>query len=144
MLAAKCSRCHYSSCHTPSAVSLRPLLAMVARTVDLVPVARECWYRSDQRGSCSIKAVIPTLSDLGYDSLELKDGGNAQDARLEAADPACTPDRRWALEEQRKAYCTLDTLAMVAVLRALACEGRSSHRGNFRLIPEVGTDRLTA
>jgi hypothetical protein len=100
-----------------------PLLAMEARTVDLLPVAREHWYHRDQRGSWSIKAVLPTLSELGYEGLEVKDGGSAQDAWLEAADPACDPDRRWALEEQLKAYCALDTLAMVAVMKGLAGEG---------------------
>lgn len=94
-----------------------PLLDMEARTVDLLPVAREHWYHRDQRGSWSIKAVLPTLSALGYDGLEVKDGGNAQDAWAEAADPATTPDRRWALEEALKAYCARDTLAMVEVLR---------------------------
>jgi hypothetical protein len=100
-----------------------PLLAMEVRTVDLLPVAREHWYHRDQRGSWSIKAVLPTLSELGYEGLEVKDGGSAQDAWLEAADPACEPDRRWALEEQLKAYCALDTLAMVAVMKGLAEEG---------------------
>ncbi|MFC3174993.1 DUF2779 domain-containing protein [Novosphingobium bradum] len=101
----------------------RPLLAMEARTVDLLPVAREHWYHRDQRGSWSIKAVLPTLSALGYEGLEVKDGGSAQEAWLEAADPACAADRRWALAEQLKAYCALDTLAMVAVMRGLAGEG---------------------
>jgi hypothetical protein len=99
------------------------LLAMEARTVDLLPIAREHWYHRDQRGSWSIKAVLPTLSELGYDGLEVKDGGNAQEAWLEAADPACSPDRRWALEEALKAYCARDTWAMVVVMRALAGQG---------------------
>lgn len=99
-----------------------PLLAMEARTVDLLPVAREHWYHRDQRGSWSIKAVLPTLTALDYNGLEVKDGGNAQQAWLEAADPACTPDRRWAIEEALKAYCARDTLAMVEVMRALAGE----------------------
>ena len=97
-----------------------PLLAMEARTVDLLPVARAHWYHRDQRGSWSIKAVLPTLSELAYEGLEVKDGGSAQEAWLEAADPACPPGRRWALGEQLKAYCALDTLAMIAVMRALA------------------------
>lgn len=97
-----------------------PLLAMTARTVDLLPVARDHWYHRDQRGSWSIKAVLPTLSALGYDGLEVKDGGNAQEAWLEATDPACDPARRWALEEALKAYCARDTWAMVEVLRTLA------------------------
>jgi len=50
----------------------------------------------------------------------VKDGGDAQAAWFEAADPACDPLRREALEEALKAYCERDTWAMVAVARALA------------------------
>lgn len=99
------------------------LLAMEARTVDLLPVARACWYHRDQRGSWSIKAVLPTLSDLDYATLEVKDGGNAQEAFLEACNPATTEARRSALEIALKAYCERDTWAMVVVARKLAGEG---------------------
>lgn len=98
------------------------LLDMEAKTVDLLPVARECWYHRDQRGSWSIKAVLPTMSDLDYEALEVKDGGNAQEAFLEAISPATSPERRWALEQALKAYCERDTWAMVLVARALAGE----------------------
>ncbi|MBA4043482.1 MULTISPECIES: DUF2779 domain-containing protein [Alphaproteobacteria] len=97
------------------------LEAMAEATVDLLPVARNHWYHRDQRGSWSIKAVLPTIAaDLDYGALEVKYGGDAQTAWLEAADPACDPLRREALEEALKAYCARDTWAMVAVARALA------------------------
>jgi Domain of unknown function(DUF2779) len=95
------------------------LLALEARTEDLLPVARECWYHRDQRGSWSIKAVLPTLTDLDYRALEVKDGGDAQAAYLEAAAPDCPDDRRWALEEAMRAYCARDTEAMVLVAERL-------------------------
>lgn len=97
------------------------LEAMVEATVDLLPVARNHWYHRDQRGSWSIKAVLPTIAaELDYGALEVKDGGDAQSAWLEAADSACDPLRRTALEEALKVYCARDTWAMVAVARALA------------------------
>ncbi|MCW1385068.1 DUF2779 domain-containing protein [Novosphingobium sp. KCTC 2891] len=93
---------------------------MAARTVDLLPVARNHWYHRDQRGSWSIKAVLPTIAaELGYEGLEVKDGGAAQEAFLEASAPDCDPDRRWVLEEGLKAYCERDTWAMVVVMRRL-------------------------
>jgi hypothetical protein len=96
------------------------LLNMASRTVDLLPVARAHWYHRDQRGSWSIKAVLPTMADgLGYDGLEVKDGSKAQEAFLEATSPGCSPARRWALEEGLKAYCERDTWAMVVVMRGL-------------------------
>lgn len=98
----------------------KPLSAMAERTVDLLPVARNAWYHRDQRGSWSIKALLPTIApDLNYASLEVKDGSNAQEAWFEAADPDCDPLRREALEEALKAYCERDTWAMVAVARGL-------------------------
>lgn len=96
------------------------LLAMEKATVDLLPVARENWYHRDQRGSWSIKAVLPTIApELDYAGLEVRDGGKAQEAWLEAAHPDCSVQRRQALAEALKAYCARDTWAMVAVARGL-------------------------
>lgn len=99
------------------------LEAMAARVVDLLPVARKHWYHRDQRGSWSIKAVLPTMSAQGYDGMEVKDGGEAQAAFLEAIAQDCDPERRWALEEGLKAYCMQDTWALVVVMRGLAGDG---------------------
>jgi uncharacterized protein with von Willebrand factor type A (vWA) domain len=52
----------------------------------------------------------------------VKDGADAQAAWFEAADPACDPLRREALEEALKAYCARDTWAMAAVAQALGGE----------------------
>lgn len=100
-----------------------PLLGIAARTEDLLPVTREHWYHRDQRGSWSIKAVLPTMTALGYEDLEVKHGGDAQAAFLEAIHPATAPARRWALEEAMLAYCERDTWAMVEVARRLTGEG---------------------
>ena len=78
-----------------------PLLAMADRTVDLLPVTRQAWYHRDQRGSWSIKAVLPTLSDLNYAGLAVGDGGMAQAAWHEAVHPDCSPDRHAHQARQR-------------------------------------------
>ena len=101
----------------------RRLRAMARRTVDLLPVAREHWYHRDQLGSWSIKAVLPTMGYEGYEGLQVKDGGAAQAAWLEASDPDTDPQRRWALEEAMRAYCKRDTEAMIAVARVLVGKG---------------------
>lgn len=62
--------------------------AFASRTEDLLPVTRNHWYHRDQRGSWSIKAVLPTIGDLDYAELAVKDGGQAQEAWLEAVHPA--------------------------------------------------------
>lgn len=97
------------------------LTNMMDATVDLLPVARNHWYHRDQRGSWSLKAVLPTIAtELDYASLEIKDGGNAQEAWYEAADPACNPHRREALASALEVYCERDTWAMVVVAHKLA------------------------
>ena len=99
------------------------LMAMANRTEDLLPVARACWYHRDQRGSWSIKAVLPTIAALDYEALEVKHGGMAQDAWIEAADPSTDPIRKWALEEGLKAYCQQDTWAMILLARQFSGQG---------------------
>ncbi len=98
-----------------------PLAAMAERVVDLLPVARETWYHRDQRGSWSIKAVLPTIApDLNYSNLEVGDGQGAQGAYLEATAKDTDPERRAQIASALSAYCARDTWAMIAVARRLA------------------------
>jgi len=91
------------------------LLALNARVVDLLPVARERYYHPGQQGSWSIKQVLPAVApDLRYDQLDgVQDGGAAMHAFMEAIGPATEVARRQEIEAQLLAYCHLDTLAMV-------------------------------
>lgn len=100
---------------------LAPALENIAaRLVDLLPVARRHYYTRDMRGSWSIKAVLPTLSGLGYDNLvEVKSGTDAQAGYIQAIDPAASPERVEALRVALLDYCRRDTEAMMIVLDAL-------------------------
>jgi len=62
------------------------LEAIVARVVDLLPIARNRYYHPSQHGSWSIKAVLPAaIPELSYDQLDgIQDGGMAVDAFMEA------------------------------------------------------------
>jgi hypothetical protein len=99
-----------------------PLRAIASRLVDLLPVAQAHWYDPAQRGSWSIKAVLPTIApDLDHAALDgVQDGRGAQDAYAEAIDPATPPGRRAEIERQLRAYCALDTLAMVRLWAVLS------------------------
>jgi len=95
------------------------LLALNERFIDLItPFRQGDYYHPGFKGSFSIKKVLPALcpndASLDYDSLNIKNGGEASlvykkfDALTEAE-----------IEEYRKdlfAYCRLDTLAMVRIL----------------------------
>ena len=97
------------------------LLSLVDRLVDLLPIAKAHYYHPSQKGSWSIKAVLPALvPDLAYDQLdEVQDGGGAQQAFLEIIASGTTAERKAQRIKQLLAYCKLDTLAMVRVREAL-------------------------
>lgn len=98
------------------------LLAINARVVDLLPIARERYYHPSQQGSWSIKKVLPAVvPELRYDALEgVQDGGMAMEAFLEAIDPDTKTDRKNQIEQQLLAYCKLDTYAMVRLWQVFA------------------------
>lgn len=100
---------------------LAPALeSLAARLVDLLPVTRAHWYHRDQRGSWSIKKVLPTIAPtMNYEALEVKHGGEAQEAFLEAIALDCAPDRRTALDSALRVYCGQDVEAMRIIARAL-------------------------
>jgi len=93
---------------------------LIDRVVDLEPVARQCWYHRDQRGSWSIKYVLPTIPGMtGYDELDVQDGMAAQRAYLEALEEPVGSARRRQIETDLREYCAKDTMAMVELLRHL-------------------------
>ncbi|MDD5333329.1 MAG: DUF2779 domain-containing protein [Rhodoferax sp.] len=98
------------------------LLAINARVVDLLPIARERYYHPSQQGSWSIKKVLPAVvPELRYDALDgVQDGGMAMDAFLEAIHPDTSVERKAQIEQQLLAYCKLDTYAMVRLWQVFA------------------------
>lgn len=98
------------------------LLAINERVVDLLPIARERYYHPSQQGSWSIKAVLPAIvPELRYDQLDgVQDGGMAGTAYLEAIHPDTPRDRKNQLDRQLRAYCKLDTYAMVRLWQVFA------------------------
>jgi hypothetical protein len=108
------------------------LRAIADRLVDLLPVTRANWYHRDQRGSWSIKAVLPTVAaELGYSGLEVKDGRSIQKVYLEAIAADTGEPRRQAIHAALRAYCGLDTRAMMVVAEALT--------GKQRVVPAAAT-----
>jgi len=97
------------------------------RMVDLLPVTRANWYHRDQRGRWSIKAVLPTIAaELDYNELEVRDGGQAQKAYVEAIAPETTDSRRAAIDAALRAYCERDTEAMIVLTRRLCTSVQES------------------
>ena len=102
----------------------RNLLDIVDRVVDLLPIVKNHYYHPDQKGSWSIKSVLPTIApDLDYQDLDgVKDGGMAMEAFKEAVSSSTAADRKAEIERQLLGYCKLDTLAMIHLWRFLVGE----------------------
>jgi hypothetical protein len=100
------------------------LNAMADRLVDLLPVTRANWYHRDQRGSWSIKAVLPTVAPhMSYTDLHVRDGMQAQQVYMEAISPSCSDERRAEIDAGLRLYCGRDTEAMIVLARHLVGEG---------------------
>lgn len=112
-----------ASCYADLAQRLQQL---ASRVVDLLPVARTCWYHREQRGSWSIKAVLPTVApQLDYSALAVGDGQAAQLAYLEAISSTTSDLRREELRAALSNYCCRDTEAMIMLARRLCSRSGS-------------------
>jgi hypothetical protein len=97
------------------------LLAIKDRLVDLLPITRNFFYHPIQKGSWSIKYVLPVVApDLDYNALPgVHDGTQAMDAYLEAVDPFTSEARKTEIRDALEQYCALDTYAIIALWRFL-------------------------
>lgn len=95
---------------------------IITRLVDLLPIAERFYYHPSQKGSWSIKAVLPAVApDLSYDGLEgVKDGSMAMEAYAEAINRSTTSERHNKIRKELLAYCKLDTYAMVRLWQHFA------------------------
>jgi hypothetical protein len=81
----------------------------------MIPFQKRWYYHPDFKGSYSIKAVLPVLvPELRYDELDIPEGGMASlvYSQLKYQDQPTATIQRQAL----RAYCKMDTLAMVKIV----------------------------
>ena len=100
---------------------LAPALERVRnRIIDLLPLIRDHIYDPKFHGSFSLKSVLPALiPSLGYDDLEIAEGGAASLAYTEIQDPGTSPERIVELRTALLTYCKRDTQAMLELFRLL-------------------------
>ncbi len=93
---------------------------IINRLKDLmIPFKKKWYYKSEMKGSFSIKSVLPALTDnLSYDYLEIKEGGTASDTFLQMINKTFEGDEE-IKRKQLLEYCKLDTEAMVEILKKL-------------------------
>lgn len=97
------------------------LTALNGRVFDLMDVFRRLHYvHPSFRGSCSIKDVLPVLvPGLSYGDLVIQEGGTASLTWYRMMTDGNRATERDEAFEHLRAYCHLDTLAMVQVFRHL-------------------------
>lgn len=91
------------------------------RLFDLMEVFRNNWYlHPDFKGKYSIKNVLPVLApNHSYESLSIKNGGISNIRWLQYTSGEIPQSEKEKVWQDLLAYCKLDTLAMVEILKAL-------------------------
>ena len=97
----------------------------IKRMVDLLKPFRDfCYYHPKQKGSCSIKKVLPALTSKGYKGMEIAEGRTASLKYLYITHGAydgtrATPEEARKIREDLEKYCCLDTEGMVWIVDEL-------------------------
>ena len=99
------------------------------RLYDLMKIFKDGLYvHPDFHGSASLKAVLPVLCpELRYESLEISNGEEAMMTWYWLQTGMPDPETLAETEAALKAYCKLDTYAMVAIFNHLQNLIRRSH-----------------
>jgi hypothetical protein len=91
-----------------------------ARLVDLLlPFRGFNYYHPDQRGSASIKRVLPALTGHSYDDMDINDGDAASLAYLNMTYGNMTAAQREETRAHLEEYCGLDTEGMIRIVDRL-------------------------
>lgn len=106
--------------------------SVIGRLADLlVPFRAFHYYHPDQRGSASLKAVLPALTGRSYEDMRISDGLAASREYIymtfgDQYGRTVNEDEKAAIRRDLLAYCGLDTEAMIRILEELAQVVQSS------------------
>lgn len=95
-------------------------LNIIERFNDLIiPFKNYSYYNPIQKGSSSIKNVLPALTNLSYSNLEISNGGDASSFYERICLEDFPNDEVQKIRFNLEKYCELDTLAEVEILKEL-------------------------
>lgn len=96
------------------------ILGVRERLVDLLkPFQHFHYYDPQQKGSASIKQVLPALTGKDYKEMGIVDGEEASMAFLQVTYGEATAEERLKVRADLQKYCGLDTVGMVWILERL-------------------------
>ena len=91
-----------------------------SRFVDLLdPFRKFSYYHPDQRGSASIKRVLPALTAIHYEG-DIADGTTASNEYVRVTFGNASEEDRLRVRKNLEDYCGLDTYAMVKIVERLS------------------------
>jgi hypothetical protein len=93
---------------------------VISRMSDLIlPFRSFHYYHPSQRGSCSLKSVLPAVTGSGYDELAIADGKDASLTFLTMTYGDMPEDEKAGIREALLEYCALDTEGMARIIQQL-------------------------
>jgi len=93
---------------------------VISRIVDLYDIFRNFnYYDKRQKGSGSLKNVLPVVAGKDYSSLEISDGTSASLAFLKITFSEVSSSEKLEVRDNLEKYCYLDTYGMVLVVEKL-------------------------
>ncbi|MCX6002684.1 MAG: DUF2779 domain-containing protein [Chloroflexi bacterium] len=97
------------------------------RIVDLLkPFSNFHYYHPEQKGSASLKNVMPALTGISYEGLTINDGRMAAAAYMSSTYGDVTEEDRKAIRQALEEYCGQDTGGMVEIInRLMALAGQA-------------------
>jgi len=93
---------------------------IIKRMIDLLhPFRQFHFYHPMQKGSASLKAVLPAITDLKYKGLDIADGQTASREYERVTFGQVSEKEKEKVRKQLEEYCGLDTLAEVRIIDRL-------------------------
>lgn len=95
-------------------------LSLQPRWVDMLePFKNFYYYHAQQKGSCSLKDVLPAVTGKGYEDLAIRDGHQATRAWQRLIFDRLPPEESAKMRQDLVAYCRRDTEGLAWLVQAL-------------------------
>jgi hypothetical protein len=96
------------------------VISLNHRYLDLYkPFSKFHYYNPKQKGSASIKKVLPAVTGKGYDGMYIADGMTASIRYVESEFGDCSESKRKKIRSSLEKYCGLDTEGMIWIVDEL-------------------------
>ena len=93
---------------------------LLSRFKDLIePFSGFDYYNPSQKGSASLKAVMPALTGKGYEDLSISDGGQASRQYIRLISTELPPSEKEQIRKDLLEYCGQDTEGMIWMVHEL-------------------------